>query len=102
MSEHTPGPWSAFISGNTIAIDLGANPRGERPCIIGWPGFDSNDQTKATNIANARLIAAAPDLLEALQEACNSIETTDNPFKGSLMHNQMRAAIAKATGKEKQ
>ena len=43
----------------------------------------------------ARLIAAAPDLLEALQSI---IEDIDSEFGTDCDYNKARAAIAKATG----
>ena len=69
-TQHTKGPWSAFIGKNgTIAIDIGAKPSGTMPCIVNWTGFSDSDLSIAQCKANARLIAAAPDLLEALKAA---------------------------------
>lgn len=65
MSTHTPGPW--FIEALTLgtpnpAILAGAD-------TIGAPGYDSMVASVVGRMsdmdANARLIAAAPDLLEA-------------------------------------
>jgi hypothetical protein len=67
--KHTPGPWTAFIGGRgrTISIDIGPTPNGKRPCIINWSGFDDTDLPVMQRVANAHLIAAAPDLLGALK-----------------------------------
>ncbi len=46
--------------------------------------------------ANARLIAAAPELLEACEEAYESVNGMEHQLPGYVM-NQLRAAIAKAT-----
>ena len=61
--------------------------------------FDGNeDQCKETGLSNARLIAAAPELLEALKavrawDVSNLV--LDIPLE---VRQQMQAAIAKATG----
>ena len=47
--------------------------------------------------ANARLIAAAPELLEALQNMLGLTEASDYMGVGEI-EQQARAAIAKATG----
>jgi hypothetical protein len=104
MSKHTPGPWTAFIGGRgrTIAIDIGPTPIGKKPCIIDWPGFDGSDLPLMQRVANAHLIAAAPDLLEALKEITSDYadrfdldDPSTNPgIKSSI--KQARAAIAKA------
>ena len=54
MRTHTPGPWT--ISPTGLAVYAG-------PAVIEFTGCDSYEQRHA----NARLIAAAPDLLEALR-----------------------------------
>jgi hypothetical protein len=87
MSEHTPGPWRYMQGTHSVytvdgkAIALAYGPRG---IACGWRD------------ANARLIAAAPDLLEALKRLCSH---------GTRDHAQIaadwdfaRAAIAKAEG----
>lgn len=73
-SAHTPGPWEAYcVSGAGWSVRRSA-PRpqceGKDPiCSMAWWQFDVpgviDDQISE---ANARLIAAAPALLEALEE----------------------------------
>lgn len=105
MSEakHTPGPWSYapavpgaqrcfYIAGNQDAnnreVDIGTVEGGYYSCE-----------------ANARLIAAAPDLLEALIDTLDFLERHSNRWDGvNGKHPQVvvtaaRAAIAKAEGK---
>lgn len=55
-----------------------------------------------TNSANARLISAAPDLLEAARSALNYITNTESEF-GIVLDSgdKLRAAIAKAKAKSK-
>jgi hypothetical protein len=92
VSGHTPGPWRYFRGTHSVwsvekAICIMAGPH-KREC-------EERD-------ANARLIAAAPDLLEALQMLYS--ETADYIRLNNLggIDNQCmqlsRAAIAKATG----
>ncbi len=58
MNTHTPGPWIATGFKNTIVNDSNGNTLALRP---------SHDGSVGNAIANARLIAAAPDLLEACE-----------------------------------
>lgn len=68
--EHTPGPW--FVTRKGLMIERGVEARGE-------PGPDGEarwvpvctmekDWDAQTVDANARLIAAAPEMLEVLEE----------------------------------
>lgn len=64
MSAHTPGPWT--INPTVHADRRNIFAVGDQPFHIGT--LVSGSRTKlATLDANARLIAAAPDLLEALK-----------------------------------
>lgn len=88
MSKHTPGPWrfsSHPHDGNYMRIHCGSDPR-EGDNLRGYCGE-----------ANARLIAAAPELLEALQAFANEIVPI-NPHDPLWVN--ARAAIAKATGEQ--
>lgn len=84
MSEHTPGPWSvsglvrpAVVIGDEV-IRLGAG----------------TEEWKA----NARLIAAAPELLEALQNVCGLMKIRCQDRGGYYEHAM--SVIAKATGEQ--
>lgn len=115
--KHTPGPWEVgYCSLNVMARD----EKGSFPVcdIRGWGHLTgrghgalglSPDEAEAIQTANARLIAAAPDLLDALQNAEQVIaESQGEPIpeewadlldeiRATLL-NDIRAAIAKATG----
>lgn len=109
-TKHTPGPWKAlerYTNSNTIPIarKLGNdNTYAIFAECNGLGGVRGNTEGDA----NARLIAAAPELLEALIAAEDHLvglygdggqlaESGNRPF---ALHNQIVAAIAKATGKE--
>ncbi|PVX77204.1 hypothetical protein [Paraburkholderia unamae] len=90
--KFTPGPWS--VGGptgylNQVAIDPSIG------CAYG-----AGEEVKA----NARLIAAAPDLLEALQTTALLLQAScmifDPESRGIALEavKEARAAIAKATG----
>jgi len=84
MTQHTPGPW--------FAHNIGLGPNGAGPFTYPL----GNDPDKAA--ANARLIAAAPDMLAALEDIAEFIDDPNMPM-GELMA-RVRGAIAKAKGGE--
>jgi len=79
-AKHTPGPW-------TIKQSHG----GRWFLIVAGGGQES---AQAYGLKNALLVAAAPDLLEALTYLRDCIETGRDPGMG-IVH----AAIRKAEGK---
>ena len=90
MTTHMPGPWVAERKqpGRWIIYQ----DHSERCPIASI--LEVNDSVDA----NARLIAATPDLLEALHDLLVLIET-DSLIPESVSYmRQARAAIAKATG----
>ena len=99
MSEtgHTKGPWSLFVGddGKTIQVDIAPRPTGKRPCIVFWTGFDACDLPIEEQIANARLIAAAPDLLEALRNVEAFFDGSEN--HNCSVHREVKDALSKAT-----
>ena len=95
-AKHTPGPWTARHTPSRV-------PSVPDLWCIDW----SKDQEEVAEIvhgeADARLIAAAPDLLEALEELRSAIIDLDQDEDGSvnLLENAIRKArlaIAKARG----
>ena len=99
QAGHTPGPWS--VSTERGILDIGAPGAGLLAMV-------SRSQLLGDSNANARLFAAAPELLAALTNALNvlaGIATGDlaTVHRDSPAIAQARAAIAKATkqqGKE--
>lgn len=94
MSEpkHTQGPWCIHTETQPHGCPIVGNGRGLMLAMLSH-SINYPDQRDEAN-ANARLIAAAPELLEALKAVlANSLDS-----KGLAdAHKQARAAIAKAT-----
>jgi hypothetical protein len=94
MSAHTPGPWAVHKSTRRLTFDVYA---GEDGCYR--VGEVSNHNAFPQNAANARLIAAAPQLLEALAAIVSSLAEQDE--EGLIEHaepmQKARAAILAAT-----
>ncbi len=108
-AKHTPGPWTpefgeayrvrAQQDGGQVAIMTNLKGRD------GLAGRRNGDEVAA----NARLIAAAPELLEAAKLVLEWYEAEDN-HSGTDFYQRMqmcrdsedaiRAAIAKATGEQ--
>jgi hypothetical protein len=93
MTAHTPGPWTVQESGKYVE---GAT------CTVAKIYFlpELMDDAEAESWANARLIAAAPDLLALLEEYASKARDVVTPAPGSLIE-RTRAAIAKARGGSK-
>lgn len=94
MSKHTLGPWKAKGEKYGKTIDIFGNDGTDQP--IAWADSDDIDPKEAK--ANARLIAAAPDLLAALERLFKQTSEGNAPC-GEDTREAVRAAIAKAAGK---
>lgn len=96
-NAHTPGPWYIDRTGEHYGqrpYGIRAGERGlTRRNIVNWGGFAAPASPETE--ANARLIAAAPDLLEALTRLVETARP-DCPA-GAVAFEAARAAIAKAT-----
>jgi len=101
--QHTAGPWE--IDGNIAVRSSGPNGRQVCLCEITVRGRQYNETYDEAE-ANARLIAAAPDLLEALTDALFLMELSetrehpswDRTAAPASAIGKARAAIAKADG----
>ncbi len=90
MTQHTPGPWAATgwemrevsAHGHTIALCLGGN---------------SAEAARMAR-ANAALIAAAPDMLAALEAFVGSRKGDGMGWTLDSLEALAREAIAKARG----
>lgn len=103
MSGHTPGPWYHWDSGDLLGV--GKNHSDEADILN---AVSQSNRPRSEDLANMLLIAAAPDLLEAL-EAFDRIKDIWLPGEAEEQHaeemyalhmarNNMLAAIARAKG----
>ena len=101
-AKHTPGPW--FIRTNRHTSTDGrpwgwldaAPPGGPQRNI---PGVQVTWTRGEASEANARLIAAAPELLAALNAALDDVDAARaDGYEPPAWAEAARAAIAKATG----
>ena len=87
--KHTPGPWSVEIDHHNNAPEyIRANADGEMYDLASVLCDETGNAT-----ANARLIAAAPELLACLLDVLDADGDLD-----AMDFNRYRAAITKATG----
>lgn len=95
-TSHTPGPWTALLRAPATIVD-------KRGCRVAlcceMPGQDDNEM-----FANARLLAAAPNLLSALRNCLEALEDQlqyddpeDEPSLEREAFDAACAAIEKAT-----
>jgi hypothetical protein len=83
--EHTPGPWRVHDNGlGEFSVLACHETMRIASCSIG----------QISDHANARLIAAAPDLLDALER----IAEHESRYQDSASYREAVAAIARARG----
>jgi hypothetical protein len=98
--KHTPGPWSVksdpchFDTLSSVVAGKD-NGKGWTPLMVEIGGLANVDEQEA----NARLIAAAPDLLSALEDLYAVTPDNEGCVLGAACR-VARYAIAKATNKE--
>lgn len=113
-TKHTPGPWKiiereVLEDGSVYPIHITGGVTELEVCLLESPvvahayTFDESWKVMGRSVmqkANARLIAAAPELLEALQSIVNFWDEQVPTVHVNEMHIAARAAIAKATGEQ--
>ena len=88
MTEHTPGPWR-LVKDNSRPMGLSVRLKeAAGPKILGVIHTGDDEY-----LANASLIASAPDLLAALKVASELLDRND------IRRPEIDAAIAKAEGR---
>jgi hypothetical protein len=97
MSAFTPGPWALSDFSRDMIVDSNGD-------LISLIIDVESDETK---LANAHVIAAAPDLLAALQEARNgllwyqALDCVEVVIGDDRVMKRIDAAITKANGETK-
>ena len=111
-TPHTPGPWS-------LSLNIHDEDHGEQEYLhiiakkrmsdIGMIRVAKHKPIRTTDEANARLIAAAPEMYEKLCEICNVIIALEEKgvnipyhyFKDDMsMSDKLREVLAKVDGGE--
>lgn len=107
-AQHTPGPWEITISSDNESYRIHHADEEAMFKIAVVDGFapvmDINNDMEAEGLANAQLIAAAPDLLSALETLKGWFEyAKEHGYENAYELNpayfeQAEKAIAKARG----
>jgi len=90
VSNYTKGPWET-VEDESFVRQKDAMIRMYIASLVDIPNSSGGE---ASTRANARLIAAAPELLEACKEFVRKVEC--GQARSTASYQQMRAAIAKA------
>lgn len=89
-AKHTLGPWSFHLDGDANRYSILAHGN----WLISF--LHNGEQLSEKQLANARLIAAAPELFAACEVALRRLR---DPAKGVVpVYDQLRTALAKAAG----
>ena len=102
MIGHTPGPWEVELD---VGQDGDIGVFAEQLTAIAFVNCrevpEDTDPPREQALANARLIASAPDLLEALKNAENYLDSSLSPCEArcECIIHLVWAAIAKAEGR---
>ena len=100
--SHAKGPWFVGPVDDTVVMHMGKD--GIRYEVAAVDGDYNDPDTWPIMEANARLISAAPDLVEFTQQIFNGIDTDmftiDTPADETLANilSRGRKALSKATG----
>lgn len=101
--KHTPGPWTVGTNKSPSNVTAGKYDIQQWPTDAGLSRPVSSEENE-TEVANAHLIAAAPEMLEALEGIAAKMEWITEPklrnWKDvcTRMAAEAAVAIAKAKG----
>ena len=90
QTKHTPGPW--MVEKGTLDVIAKKHYDGME---INIRDIETND--RETIQANAALIAAAPDMLEALELVLRQLPT-ELTLDGEILRDDLKQLVAKARG----
>jgi len=94
-TKHTPGPW--VIDWNVSRLDIFGSD--ETALVASLRRSTLSQTIDEAARANARLIAAAPELLDSLSEILDYKGGADSALHDEYVMDRARAALAKAEGK---
>lgn len=91
--KHTPGPWTLEYDYSLVM------PAKDGNHIVTAGPIGPDESSREEKRANAQLIAAAPELLEALKEALTRLKEIrdDHGTNSEITIKQSQQAITKAT-----
>lgn len=92
MTDPTPGPWKVDPRAANHVI-----AESRSICSISYSDTSRPEETRLENEANARLIAAAPDLLEALTTCHAAAEGLKDSSLRQVIRDTTSAAISRTT-----
>lgn len=97
---YTPGPWHLVcICGDGVTTISTVNPEGRSDKEVDEGSVLSCSEWISVSEQDARLMAAAPELLEALRDAMECLEM-ENPLAYKMQISKAKAAISKAQGEK--
>ena len=95
-NKHTPGPWSVYpISGRN-----GYGIESTERSVVNHIDFAMNDKYVIDRYADARLIAAAPDLLAALRGVLSAISNVEESWEDGNLAESVNALLAEGRSAE--
>lgn len=95
-TKHTPGEWR--VRHNSVGGPFISSDNGTIADVRTFGGIHVGGPQHPETMANARLIAAAPDLLRYLKEARRTLEMWKDVAPAVSLCADIDAAIARATG----
>ena len=100
QTQHTPGPWVVqFADCSWVVLFADCSIRAANgDDIANVCQYGPQSATPDSRIANARLIGAAPDLLERAKIALGYLDKMPKSFDNICAADHLRIAIAKAVG----
>jgi hypothetical protein len=96
-TKHTPGPWELSNDHKPSPYVIRQVGRFGGLASVKFHGFNKTERAREEQAANARLIAAAPDLLDALEEAIEVVGSWGDDGDPSWLE-RAKSAIAKVGG----
>ena len=100
---HTSGPWKVYhaklrsqLRGSPKIIEIQSDHGAP---IVQWSGFDNSERLKKTHLANARLMAAAPDMLDVLRNIDAMFSRLQLTLEETAVFEALDAVIRKAEGR---